>query len=168
MLPSIQCKVITVCRCKQITSKSFSLCLYCKYLVKLYHMPYFMLLRFNTSNVNSEMGKSRVILWMFSTRFYISCNYSCKLYFLEKISLVKLKKPLYFTILESKLWYNQTVIKMPGFIKTCDQYLYKFKFGHFFSSPVKLYQRIWIWNLDQNLMLALLIMAVCAVLFRKL
>ena len=32
-------------------------------------------------------------------------------------------------------------------------------------SPVKLCQRIWKWNLDQNLIMALLIVAVCTVLF---
>ena len=57
---------------------------------------------------------------------------------------------------------------MVEFLKTRDQCHDKFNFGHFFSSPVKLYQRIWIWNLDQNLIIALLIMAVCTVLFWKL
>ena len=32
-------------------------------------------------------------------------------------------------------------------------------------SPVKLWQRIWKWNLEQNLIMALLIVAVCTVLF---
>ena len=32
-------------------------------------------------------------------------------------------------------------------------------------SVVKLYQRFWIWNVDQNLKMALLIVAVCIVLF---
>ena len=31
--------------------------------------------------------------------------------------------------------------------------------------PIKLYQRIWKWNLDQNLIMALPIVAVCTVLF---
>ena len=51
-------------------------------------------------------------------------------------------------MVESKLWYNQTITKMVGFIKTCDQYPNKFNFNHFFNSPLKLYQKIWIWNLD--------------------
>ena len=32
-------------------------------------------------------------------------------------------------------------------------------------SQVKLYQRFWIWNIDQSLNMALLIVAVCTVLF---
>ena len=30
----------------------------------------------------------------------------------------------------------------PEFIKTCEQYPSKFNFGHFYSSPVKLLQKI--------------------------
>ena len=67
-------------------------------------------------------------------------------------------------MVESKLWYNQTITKMVGFIKTCDQYPNKFNFNHFFNSPLKLYQKIWIWNLVKYLILALLITAACNVL----
>ena len=47
-------------------------------------------------------------------------------------------------MLESKLKYNRTetktamVAKMVEFIKTCDQYPYKFNFCHFFSSIILL------------------------------
>ena len=37
------------------------------------------------------------------------------------------------------------------FIETSHQYPHKFNFGYFFSSAVKLYQRISIWNLYQAL-----------------
>ena len=67
-------------------------------------------------------------------------------------------------MVESKLWYNQTITKMVGFIKTCDQYPNKFNFNHFFNSSLKLYQKIWIWNLDKYLILVLLITAACNVL----
>ena len=42
--------------------------------------------------------------------------------------------------------------KMVGFIKTLQvcQYPHKFAFGHFESSPAKMFD-VWNWNLDQNL-----------------
>ena len=40
---------------------------------------------------------------------------------------------------------------MMQFIETSHQYPHKFNFGYFFSSAVKLYQRISIWNLYQAL-----------------
>ena len=55
--------------------------------------------------------------------------------------------------------------EMVGFIKTFDQHPYRFNFGYFFSFLVKLYQSIWIWNLDQNVIMALIDMAVCTLLF---
>ena len=49
--------------------------------------------------------------------------------------------------------------KMVVFTKPSDQYPLKFNFDHFFSSPV------WIRNLDKNLIMALLIMAVFILCF---
>ena len=46
--------------------------------------------------------------------FYLSCNYSCTLYFLLKILLAKLKEPFYFNILESKSWCSNNKPKMWG------------------------------------------------------
>ena len=73
-------------------------------------------------------------------RFYLSCNFSCTLYFLVKIK-VKLKNLLTSACLNLKLWHKKTNQKCKGckkgeFIKTCDQYPCKFIFGHFFSSVV--------------------------------
>ena len=57
-------------------------------------------------------------------RFYLSCNYSCTLYFLLKILLAKLKEPFHFNILESKSWCsnnktkNVRGAKMVGLTKT--------------------------------------------------
>ena len=51
--------------------------------------------------------------------------------------------------------------KMVGFVKTFDHYQRKFNFGHFFSSPVKLKR---IWKLDQNLIMALIVMAIYTLL----
>ena len=42
---------------------------------------------------------------------------------------------------------------MVGFVKTFDQYHHKFNFAHFFR----------IWNLDQNIIMVLLIMAIYTV-----
>ena len=47
-------------------------------------------------------------------------------------------------MLESKLWLSKTVTKnvkgtkVMVFIETCDQYRYKFDFGHFFSCLIVL------------------------------
>ena len=50
------------------------------------------------------MGKNRA-------RFYLSCNYSCKLYFFGKMKEVKLKNLHTSAYLESKLWHNKTETK---------------------------------------------------------
>ena len=60
-------------------------------------------------------------------------------------------------MLKSKLPMIQQNSKVVRFIKTYGQYPKKYNFGQFSSSTVKLYQRVWIWNLDQNLIMALLI-----------
>ena len=76
-------------------------------------------------------------------RFYFSCNYSWRLYFLMKMKEVKLKYHHTSACLNLKLWYNKTeTIKVTfanhgmKFIKTFDQYLFKFNSGHIFSSIV--------------------------------
>ena len=50
------------------------------------------------------------------------------------------KEPSHFNMLESKLWHSETEtknvkgVKMVGFIKTCDQYLF-FLLSHSFFLP---------------------------------
>ena len=61
---------------------------------------------------------------------------------------------------------NVRVKEMVVFVKTFDHYHSKFGFGNFFSCPVNC-KRIWNWRLDRNLIIALLIMAIYAVLFEK-
>ena len=75
-------------------------------------------------------------------RLYISCNYySCTIYFLVKILLVK--DPSHFSMLVTKLWHGKTesknvkAAKMVEFIKTCDQCPpRRFNFGNFFNSII--------------------------------
>ena len=62
---------------------------------------------------------------------------------------------------------NVTVKKMVVFVKIFDHYHHNFSFGNFFSCPVNC-KRIWNWSLDQNLIMALLIMAIYTVMFEKL
>ena len=75
--------------------------------------------------------------------FYISCNYSYTISFLEKILLVKLKN-LYIQYdwisIMKKYNINQNVEieKMVVFVKTFDCYHHKFNFANFFSFPIKL------------------------------
>ena len=59
-----QYKAITVCWCKQPYSKSFQMCLYCIYLLKLYYKSIIILLTNNLTNIWNEISKSRLILWM--------------------------------------------------------------------------------------------------------
>ena len=73
-------------------------------------------------------------------RLHISCNYSCTLYFLVNILLIK--GPSRFSLLEAKLWHNKAktknikAAKMVKLIKTCDQYPCRFNFGNFFKSLI--------------------------------
>ena len=73
-------------------------------------------------------------------RFHLSCNYSCTLYFLMKMKEVTLKDHQTSACLNLKLQHNKTEtkkvkVKNVGmeFIKTCDEYRFKLKFGHIFS-----------------------------------
>ena len=59
---------------------------------------------------------------------------------------------------------NVRVEKMVVFVKTFDHYHYHY---NFFNCPVN-YKRIWNWSLDQNLIMASLIMAIYTVIFEKL
>ena len=76
-------------------------------------------------------------------RLYISCNYSCTIFFLVKILLAKLTS-LYIRYawisIMKKQNSNQNVKaeKMMLFVKTFDYYQHKVNFGNFFSCPVKL------------------------------
>ena len=75
-------------------------------------------------------------------RFYISCNYSCTIFFLVKILLAKLKS-LYIEYawisIMKKQNSNQNVKaeKMMLFVKTFDYYQHQVNFGNIFSCPVK-------------------------------
>ena len=62
-----QYKEITVYWCKQPTSKSFQMCLWCIYLLKLYYKSVIILLTNNLTNIWSEISKIRQILWMVYT-----------------------------------------------------------------------------------------------------
>ena len=64
----------------------------------------------------------------------------------------------------TRMWKIEKIVM---FVKTCDHYHHKFDFGNFFSCPV-ICKRIWNWNFDRNLIMALVIMAVCIVLSEKL
>ena len=59
-------KAITVCWCKQPTSKRFLTCLYYIYLFKLYKLI-ITLLKNDFINICSEISKIRLILWMIYT-----------------------------------------------------------------------------------------------------
>ena len=65
------------------------------------------------------------------TKFCLSCNYSCTLYFLVDILLVNLKNPYTSAYLNVNYSTEKHSSKMVEFIKTCDQYPHKFNFGQF-------------------------------------
>ena len=91
-------------------------------------------------------------------RLYLSCHYSCRLYLLVKIKEVNLKN-----LHTSKVflyWRDGGSLPLP-----------KAESLLIFPSPhIEKFedQRIWIWNLDQNLIMALLVVAICSVPFKKL
>ena len=60
-------KAIAVCWCKQPTSKSVQMCLYCMYLLKLYEKIIIILLTNVLVNIGSEIRKIQFILWMVYT-----------------------------------------------------------------------------------------------------
>ena len=101
--------------------------------------------------------------------FYISCYYSCTISFLVKILLVKLK---YLCIwcawisIMKKQNSNQNVKfeKMVVFVKASDHYHHECNFLVTFSAFLWNCKRIWNWNLDLNLIMVFLIMAVCTML----
>ena len=66
MLPK-RYKAIMVCWCKQATSTSFQMCLYCIYLLKLYYKSIIILLTNNLTNIWSEVSKIRLFSWMVYT-----------------------------------------------------------------------------------------------------
>ena len=61
---------------------------------------------------------------------------------------------------------NMKVEKMVAFVKTFDHYHHKFNFGNFFSCSVKLQKNLKL--KFRNLIITLLIMAICTVLFETL
>ena len=60
-------KAITVCWCKNPTSNSFQMCLYCLYLFKLYDKSIIILPTNDLTNICSEISEIRLILWMVYT-----------------------------------------------------------------------------------------------------
>ena len=57
-------KTITVCRCKQLTSKSLQTCLCSIYLFKVHDISVITLLTNDLTNVCSKISKIPLILWM--------------------------------------------------------------------------------------------------------
>ena len=117
-----------------------------------------------------NLAIGRGLLWMKwlenGMQLYI---YSCTISFLVKIFLINLKylhiKYAWISIMKKqnsnqnvnveRWWYLSKLLTI-----TITSF-------NFFSCPVNC-NRIWYWNLDRNLILALLIMAICTVLFEKL
>ena len=60
-------KAIIVCWCKEPTSKSFQMCLYCIYLLKLYYKSLIILLTNNLTKIWSKVSKIWLILGMVYT-----------------------------------------------------------------------------------------------------
>ena len=89
-------------------------------------------------NLAIGKGLGKMVKKCGRARFYLSWNYSCTLYFLAKILLVRLRKLHTSACMNLDYGTAKQYPKMVRFIKTGDQYPHKFNFGHFFSSPVKM------------------------------
>ena len=98
---------------------------------------------------------------------YISCNYSCTIYFSVKILLVKV--PLHSVWLnlnhEKKIVTKMRRLKRWWYLsKLLTITITSFNFS---NCPVNC-KRIWNWNLDQNLIMTLIILAFCTVVWKAL
>ena len=96
-------------------------------------------------------------------------NYSCTISFLVKILLINLKclhiQYAWISIMKKQNTNQNVNVERWWYLsKLLTITITSF---NFFSCPVNC-KRIWYWNLDRNLISALLIMAICTVLFEKL
>ena len=98
---------------------------------------------------------------------YISCNYFCIISILVKILFLKLKylyiQYAWISIMKKQNSnQNGKAEKMVVLVKTFDHYHHKFQLFQLFCKGT------WNWNLDWNLIMTLLIMAVCTVVWKAL
>ena len=96
-------------------------------------------------------------------------NYSCTISFLVKILLINLKylHIQYAWISIMKKQNSNQNVKVERWGNLSKLLTITITSFNFFSCPVNC-KRIWYWNLDRNLILVLLIMAICTVLFGNL